>query len=118
MKAPTKLFYEFGEFRLDAEKHRLLREGEIVAVTPKAVEILRVLVARPGRLVERDELMNSVWRDVAVEDGNLTVTISMLRKALGEDANGRTVYRDGPTAGLQVRCGCARSSRGSSFVGC
>ena len=100
-KAPTKLFYEFGEFRLDAEKHRLLREGEIVAVTPKAVEILRLLVERPGRLVERDELMNSVWRDVAVEDGNLTVTISMLRKVLGENDHGRKFIETVPRLGYK-----------------
>lgn len=101
MKAPTRLFYEFGEFRLDVERHRLLRQGEIVAVTPKAVEILRVLVERPGRLVERNELMNSVWRDVAVEDGNLTVTISMLRKALGEDTNGRRFIETVPRLGYK-----------------
>ena len=101
MKPPTKLFYEFGEFRLDAEKHRLLREGEIVSLTPKAVETLRVLVERPGRLVERDELMNSVWGDVAVEDGNLTVTISMLRRALGEDGNVRKFIETVPRLGYK-----------------
>ena len=58
MKAPTKLFYEFGQFRLDVEKQRLVRDGEIVSLTPKAVETLRVLVERPGILVERDELMD------------------------------------------------------------
>ena len=85
--APTKLLYEFGEFRLDLAKHRLLREGEIVALTPKAIETLRVLIQHRGQLVERDQLMNSVWGDVAVEDGNLTVTISMLRKTLGENGS-------------------------------
>ena len=101
LKAPTKLFYEFGDFRLDAQKHRLLRDGEIVPLTPKAVETLRVLVERPGRLVERDELMNSVWQSVAVEDGNLTVTISMLRKALGEDAKGRKFIETVPRLGYK-----------------
>jgi DNA-binding winged helix-turn-helix (wHTH) protein/TolB-like protein len=101
MKPPTKLFYEFGEFRLDPEKHRLLRNGEIIAVTPKAVETLRVLIERPGRLVERSELMNSVWHDVAVEDGNLTVTISMLRKALGEDGNDRKFIETVPRLGYK-----------------
>jgi DNA-binding winged helix-turn-helix (wHTH) protein/TolB-like protein/Tfp pilus assembly protein PilF len=101
MKASTKLFYEFGEFCLDPEKHRLLRDGEIVSLTPKAVETLRVLVERPGRLVERDDLINSVWPDVAVEDGNLTVTISMLRKALGEDSNGRKFIETVPRLGYK-----------------
>jgi DNA-binding winged helix-turn-helix (wHTH) protein/TolB-like protein len=99
--APTKLLYEFGEFRLDVDKHRLLRDGEIVALTPKAVEILSVLIRRRGELVEREELMSSVWGDVAVEDGNLTVTISMLRKALGEDNNGRKFIETVPRLGYK-----------------
>lgn len=95
------MFYEFGEFRLDVEKHRLLREGEIVSLTPKAVETLRVLVERPGVLVERDELMDFVWHDVTVEDGNLSVTISMLRKALGEDGNSRKFIETVPRLGYK-----------------
>ena len=99
--SPPKLLYEFGEFRLDVEKHRLLRDGEIVSVTPKAVEILSVLIQRRGELVERSELMNSVWGDVAVEEGNLTVTISMLRKALGEDNNSRKFIETVPRLGYK-----------------
>jgi DNA-binding winged helix-turn-helix (wHTH) protein/TolB-like protein/Flp pilus assembly protein TadD len=98
---PTKLFYEFGAFRLDTEKLRLLRDGEIVPLTPKAVETLRVLVAHRGRVVEREDLMNSVWGDVAVEDGNLTVTISMLRKALGEDHTGQKFIETVPRLGYK-----------------
>jgi DNA-binding winged helix-turn-helix (wHTH) protein len=100
-KTPAKLFFEFGEFRLDPEKHRLLRDNEIVAVTPKAVEILTVLIRNKGQLIERDELMNSVWGDVAVEDGNLTVTVSMLRKALGEDGNGHRFIETVPRLGYK-----------------
>ena len=55
-----------------------------IPLTPKAVEILRVLIEQRGQVVERDELMNAVWPDVAVEDGNLSVTVSMLRKVLAE----------------------------------
>jgi DNA-binding winged helix-turn-helix (wHTH) protein/TolB-like protein len=98
---PTKLFFEFGEFRLDPEKHRLLRDGEIVGLTPKAVETLCVLVQRHGKLVERGDLMSSVWTDVAVEDGNLTVTVSMLRKALGEYGNGRKFIETVPRLGYK-----------------
>src|SRR5262245_4631354 len=101
MKASTRLFYEFDEFRLDVEKHRLLRNGEIVALTPKAVEKLRVLVERPQVVIERDELLTSVWHDVAVEDGNLTVTVSMLRKALGENGNGRKFIETVPRRGYR-----------------
>ncbi len=101
MKPPTKLFYEFGGFRLDTEKHRLLRDGEIVSLTPKAVDTLFALIERRGQLVERDELMNSVWHDLAVEDGNLTVTISMLRKALGEGGNGQKFIETVPRLGYK-----------------
>ena len=97
----TKLFYEFGEFRLDTEKHRLLRDGEIVALTPKAVEALTVLVQQRGKLVERDELMNAVWRDTTVEPGNLDVTISRLRKALAENDNGRKFIETVPRLGYK-----------------
>lgn len=99
--APTKFDYEFGEFRLDTAKHRLLRDGEIVALTPKAVETLTVLIQQRGKLVERDQLMNSVWRDAAVEPGNLDVTISRLRKALGENDNGRKFIETVPRFGYK-----------------
>jgi len=100
-KPDSKLIYEFGAFRLDTEKLRLLRDGEIVPITPKAVETLRVLLAHSGQLVEREDLMNSVWGDVAVEDGNLTVTISMLRKILGEDTNGQPFIETVPRLGYK-----------------
>ena len=100
-KPPTKTFYDFGEFRLDPEKHRLLRNGEIVPVTPKAVETLTVLITNRHRLVERDELMSSIWPDVAVEDGNLTVTVSMLRKALGERGDDRKFIETVPRFGYK-----------------
>src|SRR5262245_54138803 len=101
MKSPTKLFYEFGEFRLEAYKHRLWRGDKVVALTPKAVEILTFLVEHRGRLVERDELMNSVWPDMAVEEANLTVTVSMLRKALGEDGQSRKLIETVPRLGYK-----------------
>src|SRR4029079_19297487 len=86
-RPPANLFYEFGPFRLDVREQRLLREGEVVALTPKAVETLRVLIEHRGQLVERSDLMKSVWGDVYVEDGNLSVAVSMLRKVLGDDTN-------------------------------
>lgn len=88
MRPENRLLYEFGPFRLDARKRRLLIDGEIVSLTPKAIETLLLLVERQGKLVEREELMNAVWPDAFVEDSNLSVTISMLRKALGQGAEG------------------------------
>ena len=85
MRNPARHFYEFGDFRLDADKHRLLRDGEVVPLSPKAVEALFVLVRNPGKPLEREALMQAVWADSFVEDANLTVAISHLRKALGQN---------------------------------
>jgi len=76
--------YEFGPFRVDTRKRLLLREGSQVRLPAKAFEILLVLLERKGRLVEKDELMRMVWPDTVVEENNLTVNISALRRSLTE----------------------------------
>jgi eukaryotic-like serine/threonine-protein kinase len=76
--------YEFGPFRVDAGKEILLREGESVALTPKAFQVLLALVRGDGQLVTKDDLMKTVWPDSFVEEANLSRNIFMLRKALGE----------------------------------
>ena len=87
MHNPVKHFYDFGPFRLDPERHRLLRNGEPVPLPPKAIEALTVLIKHPGELLEREDLMQAVWADTFVEDANLTVAISQLRKALGQNGD-------------------------------
>lgn len=77
--------YEFGPFRLDPAKRVLLRDGEPVPLTPKAFETLLVLVQNNGQPISRDDLMQAVWPDSFVEEGNLTQNIFVLRKALGGD---------------------------------
>jgi eukaryotic-like serine/threonine-protein kinase len=81
----AKELYEFGPFRVDAEKETLLRAGEPVPLTPKTFQILLVLVRRNKELVTKDELMKAVWPDTFVEEANLSRNIFMLRKALGEN---------------------------------
>jgi eukaryotic-like serine/threonine-protein kinase len=83
--------YEFGPFRVDPEKQVLLRGDEPIAVTPKAFQVLLVLVRRSNQTVSKDELMNAVWPDTFVEETNLTRNIFDLRKALGEDAQNRYI---------------------------
>ena len=85
MNEQNQSTYEFGPFRLEAQKRLLWRDGEIVPLKPKAFDTLLALVEGSGRLVGKDELMNRVWPDTVVEDGNLTFNISTLRKALGDD---------------------------------
>ena len=76
--------YEFGPFRVDVLRRLLLREGKQVRLPAKAFEILLVLLEGKGRLIEKDELMRKVWHDAVVEENNLTVNISALRKSLTE----------------------------------
>jgi DNA-binding winged helix-turn-helix (wHTH) protein/Tfp pilus assembly protein PilF len=84
MSNEIKHLYEFGPYRLDAGRKLLLRNGDPVALTSKALEILQVLVERSEQVVTKDELMKEVWPNSFVEEANLTQHISMVRKALGE----------------------------------
>jgi TolB-like protein/DNA-binding winged helix-turn-helix (wHTH) protein/Tfp pilus assembly protein PilF len=83
----ARRFYEFGRFRLDPNRHRLLHNGEAVPLSAKAIETLTALVQNPGKLLEREALMQAVWPDTIVEDANLTVAISQLRKALNQNCD-------------------------------
>ena len=76
--------YEFGPYRVDSVERLLLRGGETIPLTPKAIDTLLALLANPGRVVERDELIKTVWPDTFVEDGALARNISALRKAFDE----------------------------------
>lgn len=78
------MIYRFGAFGVDPDKRLLLREGTIVPLTPKALDVLLFLLRHRARVCEKAELMDAVWRDIAVEESNLTVCVSMLRRALGE----------------------------------
>lgn len=84
MNSQPRESYEFGPFRLDSREHSLFRDGQVVPLTPKVFDLLRLLVQNNGRLVEKDELLKEVWPDSFVEEGNLNRNISILRKVLGE----------------------------------
>ena len=78
--------YSFGEFVLDPGRRTLSRADLPVALTPKAFDVLLFLVQNPSRLVAKEELLQAVWGDTFVEEGNLTQYISHLRKALGDNS--------------------------------
>lgn len=84
MNRGPRTVFTFGQFRLDAHEKVLFRAGSPVALTPKDIEILLVLVQNTGQTVEKDHLMQAVWPDTFVEESNLTVHVSQLRKALGD----------------------------------
>ena len=86
MPKEGKQLYEFGPFRLDPQERQLKRDGEAVALSPKDFEMLVVLIERRGHLVEKSELMETLWPDSYVEEANLSQHIWALRKALGEGA--------------------------------
>jgi TolB-like protein/DNA-binding winged helix-turn-helix (wHTH) protein/Tfp pilus assembly protein PilF len=79
--------YEFAGFRLEARNHKLYRKdsGELVHLTPKVAELLTLFVQSRGRLLTKDEIMDTVWTGLIVEESNLSQTIFLLRKALGDD---------------------------------
>ena len=80
--------YQFKSFRLNVEERQLLNDGKAVALTPKAFDVLVALVERNGHLVEKDELLRTVWSDSFVEEVNVARIVHTLRKKLGEDENG------------------------------
>jgi DNA-binding winged helix-turn-helix (wHTH) protein/TolB-like protein len=101
MGEQTDDFYEFGRFRLKSDERVLLRGEEFVPLTPKAFDILLALLENDGRIVRKDDLMKKVWPDTFVEEGNLTQNVSMLRKALGESANGPQFIETVPRRGYR-----------------
>ena len=78
--------YEFGPFRLDAQKKTLSRGTELLTLTPKVFETLVLLVENRDRALSKDELMAKLWTDSFVDEANLSQNIFVLRKALGENA--------------------------------
>jgi DNA-binding winged helix-turn-helix (wHTH) protein/TolB-like protein len=101
MGQPDSHTYEFGRFRLKTAERILLREGELVPLTPKVFDILITLVENRGQVVAKDDLMKRVWPSTYVEEGNLTQNISLLRKALGETAGGVQFIETVPRRGYR-----------------
>jgi len=89
MSLGPKVVYEFGPFRLDPDKQILLRGDEPVAITPKAIDTLLVLIRNSRQVVSKDELLRSVWPDAFVEESNLSQNIFIVRKALGDTPEDR-----------------------------
>lgn len=111
--------FEFGPFQLDLADRLLTREGEVISLRPKATEILVRLVRNAGQLIKKDELLKEVWPDTFVEESNLSQTIFMLRKALGDDRSEpkyiETVPRRGYRFVAPVRDEEARHHQGEAL---
>src|ERR1700722_20490150 len=85
----SEVVFSFGSFRLLPARRLLLFGDEPVRLGSRALDILIVLVERPGELVGKHELMARVWRGTFVEEGNLQVQVGALRRALGDGRGGR-----------------------------
>ena len=101
MTTPARQIFEFGPFRLDSSERVLWRDGQRVPITLKAFDLLLLLVERSGHIVEKDELMTRVWAGSFVEEGNLKVTVSMLRKALEEEQGAEQYIETVPRRGYR-----------------
>jgi DNA-binding winged helix-turn-helix (wHTH) protein len=105
---------------LDAAERLLSREGEVLPLPPKAFDLLLALVERHGRLVEKETLMRLVWPNTFVEEANLSYTISLVRKTLGETGEGRGVIETVPKHGYrfaaEVRLGSVESAESTAPV--
>jgi DNA-binding winged helix-turn-helix (wHTH) protein/TolB-like protein/Tfp pilus assembly protein PilF len=108
--------YEFDPFRLDVAKRLLLREGQPVALTQRLFETLLALVENSGRVISKDELMSRLWPETAVEEANLTVNISALRKVLGETAGEHRFIATIPGRGYQFVATVRREDEESSAL--
>ena len=93
--------YRFDRFFLDVVERRLIDVDSPVLLTPKAFDTLVFLVQHAGRLIPKEELIQAIWPDAFVEDGNLSRTIYTLRKALGSDSDGRVFIETVPKFGYR-----------------
>jgi TolB-like protein/DNA-binding winged helix-turn-helix (wHTH) protein/Flp pilus assembly protein TadD len=101
MLSQEEHIYEFGPFRLNTEAKLFFKEEKPVPLNPKTFELLVMLVRKPGRLIEKEELLRELWPDSFVEESNLTQNIYLLRKALGEDVHGNAYIKTVPRHGYR-----------------
>src|SRR3954469_8421592 len=93
--------YRFKSFLLNVSERQLFDQDKPVPLRPKDFDVLVFLVERAGHLVGKEEILQSVWRDSFVEEGNLSRSIHSLRRALGQDKNGNRFIETVPTKGYR-----------------
>ena len=112
--APMSNFFRFGNFVLDPARRTLSRAGSPISLTPKAFDVVLFLVQNPNRLVTKEELLQAVWGDTFVEEGNLTQYISLLRKALGDNSEDTRLIVTIARKGYQFTADVAESQAAES----
>lgn len=94
--------YEFAGFRFDVKRNRLWRNGDAVSLSPKASDVLALLLERNGEFVSKEEIFECVWKDTFVEEGVLTQNVYVLRKALGKNPDGNHLIENRNRFGYRV----------------
>jgi DNA-binding winged helix-turn-helix (wHTH) protein/TolB-like protein/Tfp pilus assembly protein PilF len=101
MSSPEKRLYEFGPFRLDTAEHVLLRDGEPVPLRPKEFAVLLALVGNHRHVLTKEELLEAVWPNQFIEEGNLNRQISTLRRVLGDTSDEPQYVQTVPKVGYR-----------------
>jgi TolB-like protein/Flp pilus assembly protein TadD len=94
--------FSLGRFRLDMRQRQLTRDGIPVQLSSRALDVLCVLAGANGEVVSKDELMTRVWPGVVVEENNIQVHVSALRKALDDGKSGETYLMTVPGRGYRL----------------
>src|SRR5215207_10944458 len=100
-KGARSKVYEFNGFRLEEAQLRLLYQDRPVPLKPKILDLLLFLIQKRGQLIDKNELMKEIWPDAIVEENNITVSMSILRKALGEGRDNRQFIETVPRRGYR-----------------
>jgi DNA-binding winged helix-turn-helix (wHTH) protein/tetratricopeptide (TPR) repeat protein len=116
MNTDPKVVYEFGPFRMDPDKQVLVRDGQLIAITPKGFETLLVLVRRGREVVSKEELLKEIWPDSFVEEANLSQQIFKLRKALGDSPEGERYIVTLPGRGYRFAVPVRTITEGSDVL--
>ena len=103
MSLSERQLCDFGPFRLDPPERLLLRDGQPVPLPPKAYDLLLALAAHAGHLMTKEDLLKEVWPGTFVEEANLSYTVSLLRKALGDDAEPYRYIETVPKRGYRFK---------------
>src|SRR5262245_9973869 len=105
----SRRYYSFGPFRVDPGRRALLRDGKIVPLAPKAFEMLLLLVENRARVLEKQDLLESLWPGSIVEEANLSQTIYLLRRALSEGSEGEQFIETIPKRGYRFTASVVES---------
>ncbi|HEY7544081.1 MAG TPA: LpqB family beta-propeller domain-containing protein, partial [Blastocatellia bacterium] len=101
---PRAAFYQFDDVLIDCENFRIQKSGETRALTPRAFDVLLFLIENRGRVVEKQELFERIWKDAFVTDNALTRAVKEIRQAIGDDADSPRYIETVPRRGYRFIC--------------